>query len=76
MMEEFPTIKIPVFIMHGTADKATVPAGSQVFFDRVGSKDKTLKLYKDQFHDLLNDVGKEEVLADIVAWIDARVPKG
>ena len=75
MMEEFPTIKIPVFIMHGTADKATVPAGSQVFFDTVGSKDKTLKLYQDHFHDLLNDTGKEQVLADIVAWIDARLPK-
>ncbi len=75
MMEEFPTIKIPVFIMHGTADKATVPAGSQVFFDTVGSKDKTLKLYQDHFHDLLNDTGKEQVAADIVAWIDARLPR-
>jgi alpha-beta hydrolase superfamily lysophospholipase len=75
MMEEFPTIKIPVFIMHGTADKATVPNGSQVFFDTVGSKDKTLKLYKDHFHDLLNDIGKEQVMADILAWIDARVSK-
>ena len=74
MMEEFPTIKIPVFIMHGTADKATVPAGSQIFFDTVGSKDKTLKLYEGHFHDLLNDIGKEDVLPDIVAWIDKRLP--
>ena len=74
LMEEFPNIRIPVFIMHGTADKATVPAGSQVFFDTVGAKDKTLKLYKDHFHDLLNDIGKEQVMADIVAWIDKRLP--
>ena len=74
LMEEFPNIHIPVFIMHGTADKATVPAGSQVFFDTVGAKDKTLKLYKDHFHDLLNDTGKEQVMADIVAWIDKRLP--
>ena len=74
LMEEFPNIRIPVFIMHGTADKATVPAGSQVFFDTVGAKDKTLKLYKDHFHDLLNDTGKELVMADIVAWIDKRLP--
>ena len=74
LMDEFPTIKIPVFIMHGTADKATVPAGSQVFFDTVGAKDKTLKLYKDHFHDLLNDTGKEQVMSDIVAWIDKRLP--
>ena len=73
MMEEFPTIKIPVFIMHGTADKATVPAGSQVFFDTVGSKDKTLKLYEGHYHDLLADTGKETVLADIQQWIDKRV---
>src|SRR4029453_6742392 len=25
---------------HGTADKATVPAGSQLFYDTTGSKDK------------------------------------
>ena len=74
LMEEFPNIRIPVFIMHGTADKATVPAGSQVFFDTVGAKDKTLKLYKDHFHDLLNDTGKEQVMSDIVAWIDKRLP--
>ena len=33
-----------------------------------------IKLYEGHFHDLLNDVGKERVLADITAWIDARIP--
>jgi hypothetical protein len=37
-----------------------------------GSTDKTLKLY-DHYHDLLNDIGKEEVMADIKGWIDARI---
>lgn len=72
--DAFRTIRIPVLIMHGTADKATVPAGTQFFFDAVGPKDKTLKLCKDRFHDLLNDLGKEEVLAEIQGWIDARLP--
>jgi len=40
-----------------------------------GSKDKTLKLYEGHFHDLLNDVDKEIVMADIQAWIDARLPR-
>lgn len=74
MMEEFPTIHIPVLIMHGTADKATVPAGSQFFFDTVGSKDKKLALYEGHFHDLLNDTGKEKVAADIIAWVDKHLP--
>jgi len=72
MRAEFHTITLPVLIMHGTADKATMPAGSKLFYDKAGSRDKTLKLYENHFHDLLNDVGKEQVLAEIVAWIDAR----
>lgn len=73
MRREFPTITLPVFIMHGTADKATVPAGSQFFYDTVGSKDKTLRLYQDHFHDLLNDIDKQVVMADIIGWIGARL---
>lgn len=74
LREEFPRITLPVLIMHGTADKATVCEGSQFFYDTVGSKDKTLKLYKEHFHDLLADVGKEGVMADITGWIDKRIP--
>jgi len=71
---EFPLIKLPVLILHGTEDKATNPSGSQFFYDNAGSTDKTLKLYEGHYHDLLNDLGKEGVMADINTWIDARVP--
>jgi alpha-beta hydrolase superfamily lysophospholipase len=74
LKREFPLITLPVLIMHGTADKATVPAGSQFFYDTAGSSDKTLKLYAGHFHDLFNDVGKEEVMADTKVWIDRRLP--
>jgi len=70
--KEIPLLKLPVLILHGTLDKATKPAGSQRFYDRSGSKDKTLKLYEGHFHDLLNDVGREEVMEDITGWIAAR----
>jgi alpha-beta hydrolase superfamily lysophospholipase len=71
---EFPLITLPVFILHGTVDKATVPAGSQFFYDTAGSKDKTLKLYEGHVHDLLSDIGKEGVMTDIKAWIDKHLP--
>ncbi len=73
LTKEIPTITLPVLIMHGTEDKATLPKGSQFFYDHAGSADKTLKLYEGHYHDLLADLGKEEVLADIVGWIDARL---
>lgn len=71
---EFPQITLPLLILHGTADKATNPAGSQFFYDTAGSADKTLKLYDGHAHDLLNDLGREGVMADIAAWIEARLP--
>jgi acylglycerol lipase len=71
--KEFQLITLPVLILHGTADKATKPSGSQLFHDTVGSADKTLKLYEGHFHDLLNDIDKETVIADIESWIEARL---
>ena len=76
LRDEFPRITMPVLIMHGTADKATVCHGSEFFFQTAGSKDKTLKLYEGHYHDLLNDLGKEQVMSDINAWISARLPGG
>ncbi|MCB9106498.1 MAG: lysophospholipase [Anaerolineales bacterium] len=67
---EFPQITLPVLILHGTEDKATKPSGSQRFYDMASSTDKSLKLYEGHYHDLLNDLGKEEVMADITAWIN------
>jgi acylglycerol lipase len=72
LKKEFPLITLPVLILHGTADQATKPSGSQRFFDTAGSTDKTLNLYEGHFHDLLNDLGKEVVMADIGNWIDAH----
>jgi alpha-beta hydrolase superfamily lysophospholipase len=73
LRREFAGITLPVLILHGTADKATMPEGSQLFYDTAGSSDKSLKLYDGHFHDLLNDAGKESVMADIRGWIEARL---
>jgi len=74
LRKEFPLIKLPVLILHGTEDKATKPSGSQHFYEQAGSTDKTLKLYEGHYHDLLNDTDKELVMADIAGWIAARLP--
>jgi alpha-beta hydrolase superfamily lysophospholipase len=74
LKKEFPQIKLPVLILHGTADKATKPSGSKRFYEMAGSSDKTLKLYEGHYHDLLNDVDKQVVMNDIQQWIDAHTP--
>ena len=73
LKENMPKFVAPVLIIHGTADKATRPAGSKYFYDTAASKDKTLKLYEGHAHDPLNDVDKEIVMADIRSWINKRL---
>jgi acylglycerol lipase len=74
LQSAFGRITLPLLILHGTADKVTSFAGSQTFYERAGSTDKTIKLYEGHFHDLLNDVDKESVIGDIKRWIAARLP--
>ena len=71
---EFPLVSLPLFILHGTEDRAAKPGGSRLFHGLAVSTDKTLKLYEGHFHDLLRDIGKENVMADILGWIKARIP--
>jgi acylglycerol lipase len=77
LKEAFPRFRVPLLILHGTDDKVTRPEGSQLFYDSAsGAADKTLKMYEGYAHDLLNDLGKEPVMADITAWIAARLRQG
>jgi len=69
LKKEFSLITLPVLILHGTKDKATKYSGSEFFYEKAGATDKTLKLYEDHYHDLLNDVDKEKVMADIQKWV-------
>lgn len=73
LRNSFQRLTLPLLILHGTADKVTKPSGSAEFYERAGSTDKTLRLYAGHFHDLLADVGKDHVMADIKEWIDAHL---
>jgi acylglycerol lipase len=71
---EFPLFRLPLLILHGTTDKVTRAEGSELFHRNAGSVDKTLKLYEGHAHDLLNDVDKDLVMADVTSWIRGRLP--
>jgi len=65
-------ITIPVLIMHGTSDRLADPEGSSQLYNGVNSEDKTLKLYENYYHEILNEPEKERVLQDIIKWLDER----
>ena len=66
------SITLPLLIMHGTGDLLVPFAGSRVLMERAASKDKTLKLYEGLYHEILNEPEKDQVVADILAWLDVR----
>ena len=71
--EQMPKIKLPILIMHGFADQLANPAGSKLLYERVGSKDKTLKLYDNCYHEICNEPDHNQVMADIEAWLAKRI---
>ena len=68
------SVGVPLLILHGTADKLSDPEGSRELFRRAGSADKSLKLYEGFYHDLLHEPGKEQVMADLLGWLNAHRP--
>jgi acylglycerol lipase len=66
--------KLPMLVLHGTADRLTPIAGSEMVVERAASDDKTLKRYDGLFHEILNEPERQQVLDDIAGWLDARFP--
>ncbi len=72
LKKEMSAIELPLLILHGTADRATKPSGSEYFLKHASSQDKQLKLYQGHYHDLLNDLDNNIVIKDIIQWLNER----
>jgi alpha-beta hydrolase superfamily lysophospholipase len=66
------TLRVPLLIMHGTADLLADPEGSRQLYDRAESGDKVLRLYEGLYHEILNEPERAQVLTDMVEWLDAH----
>lgn len=64
---------LPLLIVHGGADKICPPVGSRRFFETAGAKDKTRHEYPGFYHEVFNEIGKEQVLTDVQTWLEARL---
>ncbi len=71
--DQMPKIKLPILIMHGLADQLSDPRGSQLLYERVGSKDKTLKIYDNCYHEICNEPEHEQVCTDMESWLNKHL---
>ena len=65
-------LTLPLLILQGTGDAVVSPGASEAFYRQAASGDKTLRLYPGLYHDLPREPEKQEILAEIAAWITGR----
>jgi len=72
VQDHAPSLRLPLLILQGTADRIVAPAGSRLLHDRAGSTDKTLRIYEGLYHDLFHEPEKDQVIANVTEWFDDR----
>jgi alpha-beta hydrolase superfamily lysophospholipase len=71
--QQISEIHLPILVMHGSADRLSNPKGSQMLYQKASSADKTLKIYVGYYHEIFNEPGREQVFADVEAWLKNHV---
>ena len=65
-------IALPLLLFYGEADTVVDPAGSRFLAERASSTDLTVRPWAGLLHETFNEPNGAEVIAEMVAWLDAR----
>ena len=68
-----PSLTLPVLMLAGTADPIAAMPAAKAFLETIGSRDKTYKEYGDYRHEVMMEIGREQVWADISSWISSHL---
>jgi alpha-beta hydrolase superfamily lysophospholipase len=67
---------VPILLMAGSDDPLGGEKGNKRLLDayrKAGVHDVELVVYHDARHEIFNEINKEEVIEDLVAWLDDRL---
>ncbi|XP_029123769.1 uncharacterized protein [Elaeis guineensis] len=73
LQQNLNRVDVPFLVLHGTTDTVTDPEGSRRLYEEASSMDKSIKLYKGFLHDLLIEPERDEVMEDIIGWLNSRL---
>ncbi|XP_016451116.1 uncharacterized protein LOC107775843 isoform X1 [Nicotiana tabacum] len=73
LQQNLSKLTVPFLVLHGTDDAVTDPEGSKKLYQEASSTDKSIKLCEGLLHDLLFEPEKEEVVKDIIEWLNQRL---
>jgi alpha-beta hydrolase superfamily lysophospholipase len=70
---------LPLLLQVGSDDtlggRRSVERLATVYRERSGLRDVTVRVYEGARHEVFNETNRDEVIADLVSWIDAHVLK-
>ncbi|QIZ33497.1 alpha/beta hydrolase [Saccharopolyspora sp. ASAGF58] len=73
MPQRLASLTMPLFVLHGGADRLMPPAASELVRTHARSSDLTLRVYEGLYHEAHNEPEREQVLDEIVDWLDAHL---
>lgn len=71
--EALASLRLPILLLHGTADRLVPVRASHLVHDCVSSTDRTLRLYDGLYHEVFNEPERERVLADVTGWLEEHL---
>lgn len=66
---------VPILLIAGSEDALGGEKGNRMLanaYKRVGVEDLNVIIYHDGRHEMVNEINKDEVLADLVGWLEER----
>ncbi|MGQ4599517.1 alpha/beta fold hydrolase [Nocardia sp. R6R-6] len=66
-------LTVPLLVLHGTADAIAAPSSSDLIERGAGSKDLTVIRYEGLYHEVFNEPEQQQVLDDVVGWLEAHL---
>jgi alpha-beta hydrolase superfamily lysophospholipase len=70
-MREARTLQVPTLLLQGMADRLVDPKGALEFAGAAPHGITRFVTLKDTYHEIFNDHGREAVIKDLAAWLDA-----
>lgn len=68
-----PSLAVPLLMLAGTGDPIASMPAARAFFETIGARNKTYKEYGDYRHEVMMEIGREQVWTDISQWISSHL---
>jgi acylglycerol lipase len=68
--DRYPELRLPVLLLHGTDDQLADIRGSKALEAAATNADVTAHYYEGLYHEVFNEPEREQVIADLVRWLD------